>query len=53
MIENRERMEDGIGQLPRTRTSSVPVHDQQLYATTVIVTHHLELRQSNVWDRNS
>jgi hypothetical protein len=53
MMENRERIEAGNIELPRTRTSSVPIITIRFWKCIVrSVPCHLELRQSNVLDRS-
>lgn len=52
-IENREKMEGGINQLPRTRTSSVPSEDIRKRALiNVGPSYHLELHRSSAWDHS-
>jgi hypothetical protein len=53
MMENRERIEAGNIELPRTRTSSVPIITIRFWKCIArSVPCHLELRQSNVLDRS-
>jgi len=53
MMENLERMEAGISQLARTRTSRVPRARVRICNSRIwFLPYRLEPRRSSVWDRN-
>lgn len=55
MMENRDRMEGGTSQLPRTRTSRVPIGNalkRDILTRGITTAYHPELHRSSVLGRN-